>query len=359
LNDPSEEFSVEHAGTPYNSASSEVTIPGLGANSYNFVLTTATTQCDINVSAIVAETGAAEIELASTDLLCFGDEDAVITLTSVDDISSYTFTWNTTEQGTEITVGAGAYSVTGTDGFCNVNASITVEEPAEVILDLSATDVTCAGEEDAVITVSSSQDISGYTFTWSTTEQGTEITVGAGSYTVSGTDGNCTAEGDIIIEEPEVIEITGTVNGASISASATGGTGNLSGSWTGPNGFTAGGPSITVTENGTYTLTVTDENDCSATEDFVVSTVGLASNELTEIKVYPNPANEVINFELDGASASLISIYDASGKLIQSLDVQNAFASMNVSDVAEGLYFYHVISVEGQVIASNKFLVAK
>src|SRR5690606_32152751 len=56
-----------------------------------------------------------------------------------------------------------------------------------------------------------------------------------------------------------------------LTSAATGGTGTLRYSWSGPNGYTANNahnPSIvnaTPAAGGTYTLTVTDANNCTAT----------------------------------------------------------------------------------------------
>lgn len=55
-----------------------------------------------------------------------------------------------------------------------------------------------------------------------------------------------------------------------INITVSGGTAPYSFSWTGPNGFTSNQQNINNLEAGTYSLTVTDANGCTYTEDFVV-----------------------------------------------------------------------------------------
>jgi uncharacterized repeat protein (TIGR01451 family) len=55
-----------------------------------------------------------------------------------------------------------------------------------------------------------------------------------------------------------------------INITVSGGTAPHSFSWTGPNGFTSNQQNIANLEAGTYSLTVTDANGCTYTEDFVV-----------------------------------------------------------------------------------------
>jgi PKD repeat protein len=354
-----EEFSFSLDGTDYNSTTSAITVNTLGAGTYDFNVTTDDTNCEFNVSATIGETGAPEISVTATEPTCFGDDDAVLSVTSADDISGYTFTWSTNDVGTSITGAAGAYTVSGTDGACTVNGSVTVTQPAEVVLNLSATAISCNGEEDAVITITSSEDISGYTFTWSTNEVANTITAGAGAYTVTGTDGTCESNGSITVTGPTAITIVGGVLGTDIGASATGGTGTLSYAWSGPSSFTAIGQAISVTENGTYTLTVTDANNCTSSAEYVVNSVSLFTNEIESISAYPNPTNDKINFNLNGTNAAFVTIYDAAGKFIATLNVENSFTSMSVSTIAEGLYIYHIMSNEGDMLTSSKFMVVK
>lgn len=86
--------------------------------------------------------------------------------------------------------------------------------------------------------------------------------------------------------------------------------------------------------------------------NFVTS--GLEENGNTTVSVYPNPANEALNFNLNG-KASSISILSLEGKLISSTDVNGNFASINVAGLTSGVYMYQVKTSNGAVV-TNKFV---
>ena len=301
-----------------------------------------------------------EISIDVTPMTCSGSDDAVLEVTSTEDISSYTFEWSTTETGTSITVGEGTYTVEG-DGECNTTVpEVTVVDGDELELSIAViSEVTCNGSDDAVLEVTSTEDISNYTFEWSTTETGTSITVGAGTYSVEG-DGECNTNApEITVTEPDAVDVSGTVTGDEISVSATGGAGNYTYDWTGPNGFTATGAVITVPENGDYTVTVTDENGCESEETYTVTGVSVESHLASSINVFPNPTSSVLNFDMGDVSARFIHIYDMTGKKINVIDANNTFVVINVSTLAKGLYIYQITNQDGAVIKTDKFNVMK
>ncbi|MFT5777984.1 MAG: hypothetical protein ACI837_000932, partial [Crocinitomicaceae bacterium] len=176
--------------------------------------------------------------------------------------------WSTTEITQTISAtNSGSYSVTYTDGNgCSaVSALIAVNvnaNPAAPIITAGGPTTFCAGGN---VTLTSSQ---GSGNTWSTTETTSFINVSAsGSYTVSYTDGNgCSA-----ISTPMVVTVnanpaapiitaggpTTFCAGGSVSLTSSQGTGNL---WS----TTEVTPSINVSSTGSYSVTYTDGNGCSA-----------------------------------------------------------------------------------------------
>jgi hypothetical protein len=130
---------------------------------------------------------------------------------------------------------------------------------------------------DGQATVTLSNGLSPFSYLWS--NGGSTATVSnlaAGSYTVSVSDAvNCQVEVQVDITEPaeltaSVAELTpaacGETNGT-VSVDATGGTGTLSYQWS--NGATTN--SLENLAPGSYSLSVSDENDCSANLMVVVS----------------------------------------------------------------------------------------
>ncbi|NCU77457.1 MAG: hypothetical protein EBV59_11080, partial [Synechococcaceae bacterium WB7_1C_051] len=101
----------------------------------------------------------------------------------------------------------------------------------------------------------------------------------------------------ITITDIAVVAPSGGANG-SITSSATGGTGNLTYSWSGPGGFTAQGASINNLAGGTYVLTVTDAAGCTKTKTYNLSGAGIQNLAWGEaIVLYPNPAGRQLHIK--------------------------------------------------------------
>jgi hypothetical protein len=75
---------------------------------------------------------------------------------------------------------------------------------------------------------------------------------------------------------------------------------------------------------------------------------------LSEIAVYPVPANDVIHFSIQNNVFEHIEIYDALGRLITSNYRKTNLYTLDISNFSSGLYFCEVV-VNGQKIV-KKFL---
>jgi len=92
----------------------------------------------------------------------------------------------------------------------------------------------------------------------------------------------------------------------------------------------------------------TDENfivldDISVTADFA----SIDETELTA-SVFPNPANEVLNFSLT-APADVVTIYSLDGKVLVTNTVNALTGTVDVADLANGTYIYEFKTAEGNV----------
>jgi hypothetical protein len=67
----------------------------------------------------------------------------------------------------------------------------------------------------------------------------------------------------------------------------------------------------------------------------LISTIGIAENPLTELKVYPNPANNVIRFDVEEDLE--IEIINLNGQVVKSSSVE-LNESVDVSELASGTY---------------------
>ena len=69
----------------------------------------------------------------------------------------------------------------------------------------------------------------------------------------------------------------------------------------------------------------------------ILSTQGSA--ELTEIKVYPNPAKNTIQLDLGIDQNELISIYDASGRIVKLIQAYTSNQLIAIDELKNGFYF--------------------
>ncbi len=97
-----------------------------------------------------------------------------------------------------------------------------------------------------------------------------------------------------------------------------------------------------------------------------VSVVGSAGiNQLlsaeSHVDVFPNPASNSVNFNITGLNntATTLSIFDITGKKINSVAVHNNLTTINTQVYNNGLYFYQLNDNEGNLIKSDKFSIVK
>ncbi|HIN39758.1 MAG TPA: T9SS type A sorting domain-containing protein, partial [Flavobacteriales bacterium] len=128
---------------------------------------------------------------------------------------------------------------------------------------------------------------------------------------------------------------------------------------------TSQSPSYTYSVSGTYNVCLTLVDSCgtdSICQSIIVtdSSVGIV-NALNEqvISVYPNPTREVIYFENTLNNQMLIYIYDAMGKLLQCLNLDENKKALNVENYSEGIYFYRVLEIDASNIFNGRFVVSK
>jgi len=206
-------------------------------------------------------------------------------------IGSYSYSIDGTnfQSSTTFTgVAPGSYMITVQDdntGCSTPSTSQVVIDPvtgAPIITVVSTTDASCNGLSDGALEISVSGGASPYTYAWTpNADSGAILTsLAAGSYTVDVTDNTgCSSSETITINEPNAVAMNGTSSnvdcvtqsGGSITTAASGGDGNYSYTWT-PNGETTA--SLTNVPAGSYGVTVTDGNGCSATSNYSITTTG-------------------------------------------------------------------------------------
>lgn len=275
--------------------------------------------CTASSSAVVSEPALAiSATTVVTDVTCFGANNGAIDLSVSNGTAPYTYLWNggaTSEDRTALS--AGSYSVTVSDiNNCSATASAMVNQPTPLNVSIAGTtNVSCFGGSNGTINVNAAGATPGYTYNWGggITSQN-RVNLSAGSYTVTVTDlQSCTASVSANITQPAAalsVNPTSVINvscfggnDGSINISATGGTTSYSYNWGG--GVTS--QNRTGLAAGTYTVTVTDANSCTALTSANVSqpaaalTVALSS--VTNVSCLGGN-NGAINITASGGTSS-------------------------------------------------------
>lgn len=218
-----------------------------------------------------------------THVSCNGGSNGAIDVTITGGTGPYTnFNWSNGDVTEDISgITAGTYTLSFDDANgCTYTDSFVVNEPAAINITAVVTDVQCFGADDGAIDVTVTGGTAPYTdYTWSPGAGKNEDTtgVGPGSYMLTVTDNNsCTNNNSFNVFEPDSMTITGivtdaTCNGASdgsIDVTVIDGTPGYTYTWA-PGGTT--GQDTNSVDAGNYTLTVTDNNSCVQSKDFVVN----------------------------------------------------------------------------------------
>jgi hypothetical protein len=114
-------------------------------------------------------------------------------------------------------------------------------------------------------------------------------------------------------------------------------------------------PSPNLKYNQLYYLKVDTAENMSGVHTFAgisnftteLSTVGIQKQVSSSVKIYPNPADEVLNIQLpDNSSVKRIELLNSLGSVVRNQDNLSAsekFTHMNIANLPEGLYFVRLI----------------
>lgn len=104
-------------------------------------------------------------------------------------------------------------------------------------------------------------------------------------------------------------------------------------------------------------VTVTDENNCVASDTIVLTVsepLSLFETKLSDVgvKVYPIPSENEVIVELDKRKQGLaMKVFDVNGKLLKTLEIKNLKNKVDISSFSKGLYFFHLSKgIETQTI---------
>ena len=243
------------------------------------------------------------------------EEKGSASVTVVGGAPTYTYSWSDGSTGDNVTsisnLSPGNYTCTVTDNCgCKTSGNVTIS-PVNISFTVSSTTTNplCyGGKGSATATVTPATG--NYTYEWNTvpvTKTASITDVPPGEYTVKVSEKGCTSSKTITIKQPDKIAISLTSTPATCKAAdgtataqVTGGTGAYSYSWSTI-------PVVKTTQTaeellpGTYTLTVTDENDCKESKEVTVEKKGSLTATVTGVDEKCGLKNGSVTIDAIGA----------------------------------------------------------
>ena len=207
------------------------------------------------------------------DISCFGESDGSIATTLSGGVYGYNFQWNTNQTDSSLSnLVAGIYYVTATDANnCTTNDSIILTEPLALANTLTTSSTSCDGSQN--ITANTTGGTGIYIYNWNngnTTNVNQNLFGGTYSVTISDVN-NCTIFDSITITTLDTLSVnlgndTILCLGESLILNAT--QADITSYIWQDNSTNS---TFTVTENGNYSVEITNINGCTASDSILVT----------------------------------------------------------------------------------------
>ena len=263
-----------------DAVSNNSTVSNLNAGTYTLTITDQN-QCTILQSFVVVAEPAPSLSITNAQNPTCEQANGSLTATVQNAIGAVSYQWNIANANTQTinNLPEGTYIVTITDQLsCTASALATISNQQSPQIVNSTISPDNCNQQNGTAQINTIGGTGALVFVWSdaVSNTSTAINLSSGSYTVTITDQNqCSDSLTVFVPQTSSPQISNTqttnascnqANG-SISITATGGTGNLSYTWS---NTPANTPNLTNLTTGNYTVTVTDEVQCSATQTIVV-----------------------------------------------------------------------------------------
>ncbi len=306
-------YMVSINGGPFApTASTSQTINGLTLSNDVTIAVYGIGSCDGLTATITCSTpacNAPSLAVASqTNVTCNGDTNGAVTLQASGGAGDYVYTFNGVNNTTGIYTGiaAGTYTATVLDSWaCPNNIQVTISAPAALSTQpIIVNPISCNGIGDAVVSAPVTGGTGPFNYIWSNGQTGSVvINLGAGPITVTVTDANgCDFSASLNLIEPPLLTLTTATDSANCAATATGDALVIIFGGTSPHEVqwdaAAGNATTALASNlaaGSYNVTVTDFNGCSATASAMVQQPPVITPSIT-------PTNPTCNGASSGSA---------------------------------------------------------
>jgi len=300
--------------------------------------------CTGSVSATVSPGQPLQLDFPAVTPTCPGGASGAVTAAASNGQAPYTYAWSNGSVAASVDgLEAGDYSVTATDANgCVAEKTVQIEESDPIGVDVAVDPADCGSNSFASAFASATGGTAPYVYTWSmgaTTPSVFGLPPGAYGLTVTDAAG-CVGTEQVVVEATDPIEISVGLqapscagqNDGSLSAAPSNGQPPYQFNWN--TGSTAS--SITGLTAGTYTVTVTDDNGCTA-----VRSVSLEAPETLILETASTDATCI------GSQNGLASVSVSGGTGAYTYSWSNGATTANVSNLDPGAYIVTVTDSNG------------
>lgn len=310
-----------------------------------------------------------QTNVVATDVTCFAANDGTIDPGIFGGVQNYLYAWSNNETSATLSnLGPGSYSVSVEDQVgCTIEVhDIVIWEPAllqSVVNNIQ--NVLCPGDSTGSASAVAIGGVQPYTYSWLPAGFGGQMATGLtdGTYNLVVTDANgCQSYTTLTVLAQST---TPSIDLGPDIFDPTGGTATLDAgnhtSYLWSNAST--GSTLAVTQTGTYWVQVSNSDGCTNSDTVYVEIwptgIVTVDGAAMGLRVYPNPAQDFLQFEMDADITSVsLNVVDVRGSIVLSTQLQNdGVVTLDVSRLPAGVYNMNISN--GDVVSNHRLTIAR
>jgi len=311
-----------------------------------FVTVTDFNLCSVTTPVTIPNLAGPQIDSTNfSNVLCFGDNNGTASVSVSGGTTPYVYAWNdallqTTPTATNLIAGTYTVNVTDDNG-CNLSTTVTVNQPADVVLTTFGVNPTCNGYSDGFVYVNAIGGVMPYTYSWNdpltqANDSAINLPTNVGGYTVTVIDNNgCVKTENVVLTDPALftINVTGTPtlcfgdNNGTATVAETNGVSPFTYLWDDPSAQTSQTAS-SLTAN-TYNVVATDDDGCIANGSIIITEPPLLTiTQDTVLDVSCNGFSDgYANVNVSGGSGAYSYTWELGATLVSTQQSPNNLAA--------------------------------
>ncbi|MBT5615410.1 MAG: T9SS type A sorting domain-containing protein, partial [Flavobacteriales bacterium] len=323
---------------------------------YNYTIVDSN-NCYFSEIAIVNEPNQVDVLNQVVDPSCGNTNDGSVSLQISGGSSPYSVDWGGSNPNS---LGIGSYVFVVTDdNNCVDSNTVTLTSVSNIQVVSEITQISCNSFCDGSIDLTITGGVSPYAVDWFGVNPAF-LCEGSVSYEIVDAVGCYYAENFQIIS-PDSVELSISQLGMQLEANASGGVAPYSYEWFNDFGSLVNSQTVNITSNGSYYCIAIDVNHCqSDTVEYYYSETSIEDLGVTNLNIYPNPTDNILNIEFESVIENDFSLYfiDVLGQKIMIDRIEkfkgNYTYKLDLQRFSQGIYIFELRS--GSEIYNKKVI---